>query len=210
MTIPKRYEDLTVLQFQKLEELKQNKDLEPIDKACLRLSILSGKNLDHIENMHPKDVHNYLTQASFLLEPLTKMECKSHVILGLNKFKFIDKISDYNVAQQKDFTEFVKINENDYVKCLPELLAICHLQLGLDGYKYRPENHFKNVELFKKAKLKDCLGAVFFYSRFLKTYNEIIAHCLESNVIIINPMMTEIMSDKEFLASLTDGVGSIQ
>ncbi len=88
-------------------------------------------------------------------------------------------IDQYTTAQQKDFTEILKANNNDYIACMPELMAICHQELTLFGWKYKPENHFKNVELFKQSKLKDSLGAVFFYSNCLKSYSEIIEDCLQ-------------------------------
>jgi hypothetical protein len=45
MNIPKRYEDLTVSQFQELEALKNDDTLDKLDKSIKRLSILSGKSV---------------------------------------------------------------------------------------------------------------------------------------------------------------------
>lgn len=51
MNIPKRYEDLTVEQFQQLELLKEDSSLDTLDKTIKRLSILSGKSIEYIEAM---------------------------------------------------------------------------------------------------------------------------------------------------------------
>lgn len=203
MTIPKRYEDLTVNQFQQLELLKADKDLEKIDLACKRLSILSGKSIDYIESMKPTEVYDMLLNAVFLTVPLISMDCPESTTLGLKRFKYIKEIHKYTTAQQKDFTEFLKQNNNDYIKCLPELMAVCHLELTIKGWVYNPDNHFKNVEIFRNAKLKDCLGAVFFYSKFLTSYKEIINHCLAEAMKPIN----ELLEDKEFQDFLNNGGG---
>lgn len=55
MNIPKRYEDLTVEQFQQLELLKEDSSLDTLDKTIKRLSILSGKSIEYIEAMRPSD-----------------------------------------------------------------------------------------------------------------------------------------------------------
>jgi hypothetical protein len=206
MHIPKRYEDLTVEQFQQLEALKIETQLDKIDMACKRLSILSGESIDYIEALKPSEVYNHLLDALFLTKPLLGMECPESVFLGFKKFKYIKEISQYTTAQQKDFTEFVKQNGNDYIKCLPELMAICHLELTIKGWVYNPDNHQKNVEIFKNSKLKDSLGAVFFYSKYLISYSEILKDCLEESMKTIN----NLMEDGEFQDFLNSGAGTTQ
>ena len=82
MKIPKRYEDLTVDQFQKLEELKTNDTLDNLDKAVLRLSILSGQAIEHIESLSPKKVYDYLLDAFFLTKPITDLICPDEIKIG--------------------------------------------------------------------------------------------------------------------------------
>ena len=206
MTIPKKYEDLTVEQFQQLEALKTNIHLEQIDVACRRLSILSGKDIDYIESLSPTVVYNHLLDALYLNQPLLTMDCPESFTLGFKKFKYVSEISQYTVAQQKDFTEFLKQNDNDYIKCLPQLMAICHLELSLKGWVYDSSTHKKNVELFKKSKLKDSLGGVFFYSKFLINYSTILKDFLEESMIAI----ASLTNDEEFQDFLNNGDGSTQ
>jgi hypothetical protein len=204
MKIPNRYEDLTVNQFQQLELIKE-RSLEPIDEACSKLSILSGKSIDYIESMKPSEVYDLLLECLFLTNPLEKMECPETFTLGFKKFRYIKAIHEYTTAQQKDFTEILKQNGNNYIKCLPELMAICHQELTLFGWQYKSENHFKNVELFKESKLKESLGAVFFYSNCLKHYNETIEGYFQ---MIVNHKET-MMKDLEFQTFLKGGDGNI-
>jgi hypothetical protein len=204
MTIPKRYEDLTVDQFQKLEALKKL-DLEPIDRAAHRLSILSGQSVDDIENMSPQYVYDKLSDALFLANEVHVMPINETFKLKGKEFRFIKEVSGYTIAQHKDFKEFLKANNNDYISCLPELLCICHQEKTDTGFKYDPTKHHENIELFKSAKLSECFGAVFFYSNCLKSYAPIIKTCLEENQRIVNEHVQTMMADPEFQTFLKDG-----
>jgi hypothetical protein len=207
MTIPKRYEDLTVEQFQQLELLKAEK-LDKLDMACKRLSILTGKSIDYIESLSPTKVYDMLLDAAFLINPINQFPIAKSVRFGFHKFRYIKEIHEYTTAQQKDFTTILKNNGNNYIKCLPELMAICHHELTLKGWVYNSDNHFRNVEYFKKSKLKNSLGAVFFYSNCLKNYSEIIEGCLQQADKVIQEVMTEIRGDLEFQTFLNNGDGS--
>lgn len=209
MRIPKRYEDLTVEQFQQLELLKSEK-LDKLDMACKRLSILTGKSIDYIESLSPSKVYDMLLGAAFLINPINQFPVAKSVRFGFHKFKYIKEIHEYTTAQQKDFTTILKNNGNDYIKCLPELMAICHHELTLKGWVYNSDNHFRNVEYFKKAKLRDTLGAVFFYSNCLKSYKEIIEASLQTANKVIEELMTEVQADSEFQTFLNNGVGNTQ
>ena len=208
MKIPKRYEDLTVEQFQQLEYLK-NEKLDKLDMACKRLSILTGKSIDYIESLSPKKVYDLLLDAVFLIHPIVQFPIKKSVRFGFHKFRYIKEIHQYTTAQQKDFTTILKNNGNDYIKCLPELMAICHHELTLKGWVYNSDNHFRNVELFKQSKLKDSLGAVFFYSNCLKNYKRGIEVCSLAASKVIEDLMTEVRDDLEFQIFLKTGDGNI-
>jgi hypothetical protein len=208
MNIPKRYEDLTVNQFQELEALKNDDTLDKLDKSIKRLSILSGKSVEYIETLKPSLVYEKLLDAIFLIEPINSMASPESFTLAYKKFRYIKSIDQYTTSQQKDFTEILKANNNDYIACLPELMAICHQELTLFGWKYKPENHFKNVELFKQSKLKDSLGAVFFYSNCLKSYSVIIEDCLLKANEMIQAHVKTMTDDQEFQTFLKGGDGN--
>ena len=208
MKIPKRYEDLTVNQFQQIEELKTNTSLDKLDKAVLRLSILSDKSVKEIEDLSPTKVYEVLMDAIFLMVPVTQMVTPEDITLSGIKFRYIKEIHEYNIAQEKDWKEIIKINDNNYFKCLPELMAICHQEFENGKWVYNSDNHLRNVEIFRTSKLSESLGAVFFYSKIFKRYTEILADCLAQATQTIqeaNQMMSE---DLEFQNFLKDGGGN--
>ena len=208
MKIPKRYEDLTVDQFQKLEELKTNDTLDNLDKAVLRLSILSGQAIEQIESLSPKQVYDYLLDAFFLTKPITDLICPDEIKLGGIKFRYIKDLYDYNICQEKDWKEMVRVNEGNYLKVLPELMAICHQEYENGKWLYNSNNHNRNVELFKQSKLSESLGAVFFYSKYLKTYTKAIQDCLAEATQTIEEANQMMMEDLEFQTFLNDGDGN--
>jgi len=208
MKIPKQYEDLTVNQFQKLEELKTNDTLDKLDMAVLRLSILSGEDVDYIESLSPKQVYDYLLDAFFLTKPITELACPDEIKLGGVKFRYIKDLYDYNICQEKDWKEMVRVNEGNYLKVLPELMAICHQEYENGKWLYNSNNHNRNVELFKQSKLSESLGAVFFYSKYLKTYTKAIQDCLEEATQTIAEIQKQMTDDLEFQTFLNGGDGN--
>ena len=210
MKIPKRYEDLTVEQFQKLEELKTNTSLDKLDRAVLRLSILSGKSIDYIESLNATLVYNTLMDAVFLTQPITQIETPKEIKLGGIKFRYIKEIHEYNIAQEKDWKEMVKNSDNNYINCLPELMAVCHQEYENGKWVYNSNNHQRNVELFRQSKLSESLGAVFFYSKTLKGYTKVLADSLVKATATIQEIQKEMMEDLEFQTFLKGGVGNTQ
>jgi hypothetical protein len=208
MNIPTRYEDLTVEQFQQLELLKSDTTLDKLDRDIKRLSILSGKSIDDIEALSGTVVYNHLLSAIFLTVPLTEMSSPNEFKLGNKQFRYIKHIYEYNIAQEKDWKEILLAHGNDYYKCLPELMAICHQEYENGKWVYNSDNHFENVELFKKSKLSESLGAVFFYSKFFKTYTKITADCLAQSIKVMTESKEMMMADQEFQTFLKDGGGS--
>jgi hypothetical protein len=208
MKIPKRYEDLTVEQLQKLEELKTNTSLDKLDRAVLRLSILSGKSVEHIESLNATLVYNTLMDAVFLTQPITQIETPKEVKLGGIKFRYIKEIHEYNIAQEKDWKEMVKNSDNNYINCLPELMAVCHQEYENGVWVYNSNNHNRNVELFRQSKLSESLGAVFFYSKTLNAYTKVLADCLAKATATIAEIQKEMTEDLEFQTFLNGGDGN--
>ncbi len=208
MNIPKKYEDLTVQQFQELEALKSNTDLDTLDKAVKRLSILSGKDVDYIESLTATEIFNTLSDAVFLMSPIHEMPIPNHIVFSGVKFRYIKEIHEYNICQEKDWKEIVKMNGNDYIKCLPELMAICHQEHENGKWVYNSDNHLRNVELFKKSKLSESLGAVFFYSKSLTSYIKILADYSKKVENQITEHYKTMMADQEFQTFLNVGVGN--
>lgn len=210
MKLVTRYEDLTVNQYHALELLKSEEFDMDVFKAAKRLSILSDMTLDEVESKPATFIYDALIKCLALTVELTGMPLKESVKLEGKVFKPIVNIHEITTAQHKDFNSILEANGNNYILCLPELLAIIHKEKTVNGFEYVQSNHFENVEIFKRSKLEDTIGAVFFYSKCLKNSSEILTNCLRDSNKIINETMTEISEDKEFQDFLKNGAGNIQ
>ena len=102
------------------------------------------------------------------------------------------------------------MNGNDYIKCLPELMAICHQEYENKQWVYNSDNHLRNVELFKQSKLSESLGAVFFYSKSLTSYIKVLADYSKKVENQITEHYKTMMADQEFQTFLNVGDGSTQ
>ena len=210
MKVINRYEDLTVEQFQQLEELKLNTTLDKLDKNTLRLSIISSLSTKEVESLPHSKRNDLMLHSVFMMNPITEMSSPIEFKLGNKQFRYIKHIHEYNIAQEKDWKEILLANSNQYIKCLPELMAICHQECENGKWVYNSDNHLENVELFKKSKLSQSLGAVFFYSKFFKNYTKITADCLHQSIQMMTEAKEMMMADQEFQTFLKGGGGNIQ
>ena len=210
MKVINRYEDLTVEQFQQLEELKLNTTLDKLDKNTLRLSIISSLSTKEVESLPHSKRNDLMLHSVFMMNPITEMSSPIEFKLGNKQFRYIKHIHEYNIAQEKDWKEILLANSNQYIKCLPELMAICHQEFENGKWVYNSDNHLENVELFKKSKLSQSLGAVFFYSKFFKNYTKITADCLHQSIQMMTEAKEMMMADQEFQTFLKGGGGNTQ
>lgn len=210
MKVINRYEDLTVEQFQQLEELKLNTTLDKLDKNTLRLSIISSLSTKEVESLPHSKRNDLMLHSVFMMNPITEMSSPIEFKLGNKQFRYIKHIHEYNIAQEKDWKEILLANSNQYIKCLPELMAICHQEFENGKWVYNSDNHLENVELFKKSKLSQSLGAVFFYSKFFKNYTKITADCLAQSIQMMTEAKEMMMADQEFQTFLKGGGGNTQ
>jgi hypothetical protein len=194
------YENLTVEQYQKIQGIEADNIAE---LRSLQYAIITGKTIDEVDSLSPVIIFK---ETDFLLKPLHAMPLNKRY----GRFEAITDISNITAAQHKDFTTFLKLNNNDYIKCLPHILAIIHKEITISGYKYLSHLHFKNVEIFKKAKLKDVIGAVFFYSKCLKSYSKILRDSLDHSNLMMKELIVTMSEDIEFQTFLNNGGGTTQ
>ncbi len=197
MKFPLNYKDVTVAQYEALQLLKQKSFDLHIDYIVEKLSILSGKSIDTIEEFSPKEVYEWGAQTIYADREMPNYDFKEVITLGSKEFKFTEVLT---VAQERDVTEFIKGNVD-----LSRILAVIFKEKTKDGFKYNSDNHFENAKLFKQAKIKDISGAVFFYTKISKAYENSLLTSLEKNLKPIKLIEKEMMEDKEFQDFLKSG-----
>lgn len=197
MKFPLDYKDVTVAQYEALQLLKQKSFDLYIDYIVAKLSILSGERIEEIEEYSPKEVYLWGSQTIYADIEMPNYDFKEVIKIGNKEFKFTEVLT---VAQERDVTEFIKGKIE-----LSRILAVIFKEKTKEGFKYISENHFENAKLFKQAKIKDISGAVFFYTKNSKTYENNLLTSLELSMKPIKEIEAEMLNDKAFQDFLNNG-----
>jgi len=184
---PNRYEDITVEQWQKADSIV-NSDKSKLDKQIELVSYFTGKTIEQVDNMETTLFFGYCNKLAFLFEDITPMPIVNKFKINGIDFIPTDSLQKMKVNQMVDYTEILKANSNSICQSLHMILPIVFCK----AKGYEPDKHAEYVELFKKAKLGDVLGAVFFYTDYWQRVERITQHSMEKSVQLIQERMNEI------------------
>lgn len=209
MKLPYRFKDMTLAQFIKLYELEQNKDMETIDKNVNKLAVLSGNSVEAIELLDLKHIRYYLTKINYTSNVPKNLSIPKRFWCGKYLLTPTMSLQDMGVNQMVDFFSIIKANDNNYISCANDLLAIMFKPYKFIGKsKYSPDAHSKISKQLLSAKVGDCLGLLFFYLDLWKKCEPLIVTYLESSNKTIQEIMEEIQNDKGFQDFLIRGDGN--
>lgn len=189
--IPSRYEEITVEQWQYSDAVKSTDDTK-LDKKIKIVSYFTGKTIEEVEAMDAVKFYVTANKLDFLFDEITPMPIVNK--FSINGIDFIptDNLQKMKVNQMVDYTEILKANNNSLCQSLHMILPV----VFCTSKGYEPDKHSEYVELFKKAKLGDVLGAVFFYTDYYKRVEKITQHSMAKSVNLISERMKEISQMK--------------
>lgn len=209
MKLPYRFEDMTLAQFIKLYELDQNKDIDTIDKNVNKLAILSGNSVEAIELLDLKHIRYYLTKINYTSNVPKNLSIPKRFWCGKYLLTPTMSLQEMGVNQMVDFFSIIKANNNNYISCANDLLAVMFKPYKFIGKsKYSPDAHSKISKQLLSAKVGDCLGLLFFYLDLWMRCEPLILTYLENINKTIEEIMREIQNDKEFQDFLKRGDGN--
>lgn len=209
MKLPYRFEDMTLAQFIKLYELDQNKDIDTIDKNVNKLAILSGNSVEAIELLDLKHIRYYLTKINYTSNVPKNLSIPKRFWCGKYLLTPTMSLQEMGVNQMVDFFSIIKANNNNYISCANDLLAVMFKPYKFIGKsKYSPYAHSKISKQLLSAKVGDCLGLLFFYLDLWMRCEPLILTYLENSNKTIEEIMKEIQNDKEFQDFLKHGGGN--
>lgn len=209
MKLPYRFEDMTLAQFIKLYELDQNKDIDTIDKNVNKLAILSGNSVEAIELLDLKHIRYYLTKINYTSNVPKNLSIPKRFWCGKYLLTPTMSLQEMGVNQMVDFFSIIKANNNNYISCANDLLAVMFKPYKFIGKsKYSPDSHSKISKQLLSAKVGDCLGLLFFYLDLWMRCEPLILTYLENSNKTIEEIMKEIQNDKEFQDFLKHGGGN--
>lgn len=210
MRLPKSFNDITIEQFQECYFLLGKHP--SIDTWIMVLSTLSGKKFDEIEAMPIKKVKEAINKLQFLLNPNLNEKVNKFITIKGRLFKAVFFASDMQTNQVADLkglmnSEGQSVNDT-IVENAHKLLACIYVPLTLKGFRYIPSKHKEVSQYFRKAKMGDVYGTLFFYSETYKNLIQAINTFGQTQMEIVTSHLKEIeewQTRRE--SSGKDGVG---
>lgn len=199
----KSFNDFTVEQFQLWHKtIAEEQDI--IDREVKLASILTGKSIEYLESIPYsvlKEVIKKVNKVS-LTEPST--EVKRFVRVGRKVYSAIlDAKELHGLMSTSQFTA-AKTYAANPIENMDKLLALYYAPYKLFGKPKLAENQVKLAEDFKKVKVGDVYGAVFFYSVLWNQF----APILEDSLKEATKIMEEVAVDGQ--ASMNPTAGTQQ
>ena len=186
-----KFEDLTIKQY--IDFLNVDAlETSDIDKKIKKLAIVLGKKESEVEAMPITAFEN----IGFLSNIPKQLKFKEKTRIGFKTYKACTNLNDIGVNQLVDFYSLNKSNAP-----INELLAVVYRP-------YNPDKHKEISQAFLSKKVGDVLGTVFFFKHYYLKCEKPIQEYLENQLKSIQTFQTEIMTDSEFMASLTTGDGN--
>ena len=186
-----KFEDLTIKQYIDLLAV-DSLETSDIDKKIKKLAIVLNKKESEVEAMPITAFEN----IGFLNNIPKQLKFKEKTRIGFKTYKACTNLNDIGVNQLVDFYSLNKSNAP-----INELLAVVYRP-------YNPDKHKEISEAFLSKKVGDVLGTVFFFKNYYLKCEKHIAEYLESQLQLVKTFQTEILTDKEFMDSLTTGGGN--
>lgn len=209
MGLPKKFSELTLSQFMQLHMLALDAELNQLDRNTKRLSILLNKSSDWVESLNNGVRTQMINDALLVTVPPNDIKLNDKIrVKGKVLYPTIS-LQDMSVAQLVDFYSLHKEAGEDKITSANKLLAVMFKPKAIfNEPTYNPNKHAKISELLLSAKAEDCLGLLFFYSRFWKRCEPIIVDYLQNSKKELEEIMTVIQTYKEFQDFLNTGGGS--
>ena len=186
-----KFEDLTIKQYIDLLAVDAL-ETSDIDKKIKKLAIVLGKKESEVEAMPITAFEN----IGFLNNIPKHLKFKEKTRIGFKTYKACTDLNDIGVNQLVDFYSL-----NKAYAPVNELLAVVYRP-------YNPDKHKEISQAFLSKKVGDVLGTVFFFKNYFLKCEKHIQEYLENQLKSIQTFQTEILTDKEFMDSLTIGGGS--
>lgn len=194
MRLPQNWNDITIEQFQECYFLLGKNPT--IETWVMVLSTLSGRTYQQIESLSIQHLKELISKLQFLLQPNINEKVNKFVAFRGKPFKACLDASQMGMNQVNDLKEFMKPNgqpvEDTIVENAHKLLACIYVPLTLKGWRYVPSKHKDHAEKFKKAKMGDIYGTLFFYSGIYKTLMQTTDTFLKEQTAILKEHLEEV------------------
>lgn len=165
LTIPLKWEEVTVEQFQKLQVL--NKDDYKSDLLYMVdvISVLANSTADIIHNIDFGSLNMLIEQMIFVQTPISNKK-KEIVSIGEEKYKWIGDFNSINVGEAISIEQIIDLEELSFTMSFDVVLAVLLRKVKEDGTleEFDAKKFEEHRELFSKIPITDVYGMIIFFS----------------------------------------------
>jgi hypothetical protein len=191
-----KFSNLTIDQYQRIIDLETNEEPSTA-RAYKKLAIALDKTITEVIEMD-------INKRNFILANLNKpnrLPLKKYIFVNGWVYKATTSLTEMNTMQLIDFNSLANNKAS-----LNDLLAVMYVPLF---GKYKAKNHKKLSLKLSKTKVKKTLGLLFFWSDYSKKCEKRTLTFLEKQAQMIQELMKEIQTDKEFQTFYQTTAGNI-
>jgi hypothetical protein len=190
-----KFSNLTIDQYQRIIDLETNEEPSTA-RAYKKLAIALDKTITEVIEMD-------INKRNFILANLNKpnrLPLKKYIFVNGWIYKATTSLTEMNTMQLIDFNSLANNKAS-----LNDLLAVMYVPLF---GKYKAKNHANLSKAMKQTKVKKTLGLLFFWSDYSKKCEKRTLTFLEKQTQMIQELMQEIQTDKEFQTFYKTTVGN--
>jgi hypothetical protein len=178
ITIPSSWNEVTVLQYQKIQMLDVTKYESNLTYMTEVIAILANTSKDYIGGVNVNNLVTLINEMEWLNEPI-KEDKKEEVLIGDDKYHWKGSFNSLTVGEMISIEQVIDIEELSYVMAMDVILAVL-LRKKLENGEledFDPKIFNDRRELFSTLKITDVYGMVLFFSSGEDSYTSNIKVC---------------------------------
>jgi len=195
------FNDFTVEQFQEWHKVISQED-DILERELKLAAILTGKSVEYLESIPRNDLTRIFVKVNRIGNSIPSTKVNRYVMVGRSVYSAIlDAKELHGLMSTSQFTA-AKTYAANPIENMHMLLPLYYTKFKLFGKKNLEENQLKLSEEFKKVKIGDVYGAVFFYSVLWNQFAPILEASLKEATTIIEGLV----EDGQDFIKHTDGM----
>lgn len=189
----KSYRNLKVGQYIELQSI--DKDLQRIDRIVLTASIVTGKPVDHFDNMNMDEIPTF----PFLESGKMPFKVKKTLFLNGKIYRANIKVKDFPPSVWGAIMHY----RTDTIENLHNILAWIYKPVFTSWKKYDTEKAAH--DFYNHANMADVYGCFFLFFRLSRKWKATMEFSINQSREILMAHLKEMEADSSLLTNITDG-----
>lgn len=177
-SVKKSWMEVTIKEFKEIKEIT-NSNKSEMDKSIEIAAVLSGLEVDDIEELAIIDLNKLIKSIEFISQPINRVNMSNTIVINSVLFSINKNISTLTVSQYLNLIEYSKDFEKNIHNILGIFVRPCKVNKSLFGttkYKIIDVDDAENAEYIREnMSIVYCNELMLFFS---EVYNSLIKYTL--------------------------------